>query len=84
MSIRRFQRFRNNCKVASYLQSYPVLSLSSTQTDRKLVKDVAMHVAAIETSIFVVRQVPAELIEKERSIASQKQLNLAKASGHRR
>jgi elongation factor Ts len=73
MSIRRFQRFETTAKLASYLHGSRIgVMVEFDGADDQVGKDVAMHVAAMKPVALSSEQVPAELIEKERSVASQK------------
>ncbi|MES2936009.1 MAG: translation elongation factor Ts [Pseudomonadota bacterium] len=73
MSIRRFTRFETTAKLASYLHGTRIgVMVEFDAADEQIGKDVAMHVAAMKPVSLSVEQVPAELIEKERSIAALK------------
>ncbi|MFA9273982.1 MAG: translation elongation factor Ts [Candidatus Aquirickettsiella gammari] len=73
MSIRRFERFATTAKVASYLHGTRIgVVVEFDAADHQVGKDVAMHIAAMKPVSLSTEQVPAELIEKERSVASQK------------
>jgi elongation factor Ts len=72
MSIRRFQRFETTGKLASYLHGTRIGVMVDFEGDDQAGKDVAMHVAAMKPVALSSENVPADLIEKERSIASQK------------
>lgn len=73
MSIRRFERFSTTAKVASYLHGTRIgVVVEFDAADHQVGKDVAMHIAAMKPVSLSTEQVPAELIEKERSVASQK------------
>ncbi len=73
MSIRRFQRFETAAKVTSYLHGTRIgVVVEFDAADHQVGKDVAMHIAAMKPVSLSVDQVPADLIEKERSVASQK------------
>jgi len=73
MSIRRFQRFETAAKVATYLHGTRIgVVVEFDAADDQVGKDVAMHIAAMKPVSLSVDQVPAELIEKERSVASLK------------
>jgi len=71
MSIRRFKRFEGS-KLASYLHGTRIGVVVEFDGDETAAKDVAMHVAAMKPVSLQSSDVPADLIEKERSIASQK------------
>ncbi|MDP3843112.1 MAG: translation elongation factor Ts [Oxalobacteraceae bacterium] len=73
MSIRRFVRFETPVKLTSYLHGTRIgVMVEFDGADEQVGKDVAMHIAAMKPVSLSSDQVPAELIEKERSIASQK------------
>lgn len=73
MAIRRFTRFQTNAKLTSYLHGTRIGVMVEYEGDNEQVgKDVAMHIAAMKPVSLSLDQVPANLIEKERSIASQK------------
>ena len=71
MTIRRFQRFEN-AKLASYLHGTRIGVVVQFEGDDTAAKDVAMHVAAMKPVALSAAEVAPELVEKERSIASQK------------
>ncbi|MES2536721.1 MAG: translation elongation factor Ts [Pseudomonadota bacterium] len=73
MSIRRFKRFETDGKLTSYLHGTRIgVMVEFDGADEQVGKDVAMHVAAMKPVSLSADQVPAELIEKERSVASLK------------
>jgi elongation factor Ts len=72
MSIRRFKRFETTGKLASYLHGTRIGVMVEFEGDEQAGKDVAMHVAAMKPVALSSDEVPADLIEKERSVASQK------------
>ncbi|MYM67001.1 elongation factor Ts [Pseudoduganella sp. FT55W] len=73
MSIRRFQRFETTAKLASYLHGARIgVIVEFDGADEQVGKDVAMHIAAMKPVSLSADQVPAELIEKERSVAQLK------------
>ena len=73
MSIRRFARFETSAKLASYLHGTRIgVMVEFDAADDQVGKDVAMHVAAMKPVSLSSEQVPAELIEKERSVAAMK------------
>lgn len=73
MSIRRFKRFETGAKLASYLHGSRIgVMVEFDGADDQVGKDVAMHIAAMKPVALSGEQVPADLIEKERSVASQK------------
>ncbi|WP_050477083.1 translation elongation factor Ts [Herbaspirillum rhizosphaerae] len=73
MSIRRFQRFETAGKLVSYLHGTRIgVVVDFDGADEQVGKDVAMHIAAMKPVALSSDQVPADLIEKERSVASLK------------
>jgi len=73
MSIRRFSRFETTAKLASYLHGSRIgVMVEYEGSDEQVGKDVAMHIAAMKPVALSSEQVPADMIEKERSIAQQK------------
>ena len=72
MTIRRFKRFAGDHKLVSYLHGTRIGVMVEFTGDEVAAKDVAMHIAAMKPVALSSSQVPADLIEKERSIASQK------------
>jgi elongation factor Ts len=72
MSIRRFKRFAGGARLASYLHGTRIGVVVEYTGDAVAAKDVAMHVAAMKPVALSAAEVPAELIEKERSVASLK------------
>lgn len=73
LSIRRFTRFQTEGKLTSYLHGARIgVMVDYTGSDEQVGKDVAMHIAAMKPVSLSADQVPAELIERERSVATQK------------
>lgn len=72
MTIRRFAKFQNGGKLASYLHGSRIGVMVEFDGDEMAAKDVAMHVAAMKPVSLSSNEVPADLIAKERSIAEQK------------
>jgi elongation factor Ts len=73
MSIRRFTRFETTAKLVSYLHGTRIgVMVEFDGADEQVGKDVAMHIAAMKPVSLSSDQVPAELIEKERSVATLK------------
>jgi elongation factor Ts len=73
MAIRRFKRFSGG-KLAAYLHGtrIGVVVEFDAGGDDVAAKDVAMHVAAMKPVSLSSADVPAELIEVERSVATAK------------
>ncbi|WP_137892089.1 translation elongation factor Ts [Ramlibacter sp. 2FC] len=72
MSFRRFKRFASGAKLAAYLHGTRIGVVVEFDGDEAAAKDVAMHVAAMKPVALTSADVPAELIEKERSVATAK------------
>ena len=71
MSFRRFKRFEGS-ELAAYLHGSRIGVLVAFEGDAAAAKDVAMHIAAMKTVALTSAEVPADLIEKERSVAAAK------------
>ncbi|MFX7849552.1 elongation factor Ts, partial [Acinetobacter baumannii] len=70
MSFRRFQRFETTGKLASYLHGTRIgVIVEFDGAEEQVGEDVAMHIAAMKPVALSAEQVPADLIEKERSVA---------------
>ena len=72
MSFRRFKRISGASKVATYLHGTRIGVLVEFDGDEVAAKDVAMHVAAMKPVSLSSAEVPQELIDKERSVATAK------------
>src|SRR6478736_127992 len=72
MSFRRFKRFSGSNKLVSYLHGTRIGVVVEYQGDDVAAKDVAMHVAAMKPVALSSADVPADLIEKERNVATAK------------
>jgi elongation factor Ts len=71
MSFRRFKTFSGS-KLASYLHGTRIGVVVEFEGDEVAAKDTAMHIAAMKPVALTSADVPAELIEKERSVAAAK------------
>jgi len=71
MSFRRFKRVAGG-KIASYLHGTRIGVLVEYEGDETAAKDVAMHVAAMKPVALAATDVPADLVAKERSVATAK------------
>ena len=71
ISIRRFKR-NEGSKLATYLHGTRIGVMVEFEGDEVAAKDVAMHVAAMKPVALQSSDVPAKLIETERSVATQK------------
>jgi len=72
MSFRRFKRFSSGAMLASYLHGTRIGVVVEFDGDEVAAKDVAMHVAAMKPVALTSSDVPADLIAKERSVATAK------------
>jgi elongation factor Ts len=73
VTIRRFVSFDAKGKLSSYIHGGKIgVVVDLVGGDEALAKDIAMHIAASKPVALSKDDVPAELIEKERSIATQK------------
>ena len=68
MSFRRFKRFADGAKLVTYLHGTRIGVMVEFDGDETAAKDVAMHVAAMKPVALAAADVPADLIEKERSV----------------
>ncbi|MEY3954352.1 MAG: hypothetical protein RLZZ397_1232 [Pseudomonadota bacterium] len=71
MSIRRFKRVEGHA-VTSYLHGTRIGVMVEFEGAEASARDVAMHVAAMKPVALSSADVPAELVEKERTIAAAK------------
>jgi elongation factor Ts len=72
MSIRRFKRYAGGGSLAHYLHGTRIGVMVEFAGDAAAAKDVAMHVAAMKPAALSSADVPAELVDKERKIATEK------------
>jgi elongation factor Ts len=72
MSFRRFKRFDGGNKLVSYLHGTRIGVVVEYTGDDVAAKDVAMHVAAMKPVALSSADVPTELIDKERNVATAK------------
>ena len=72
MSFRRFKRYGGGGKLASYLHGTRIGVVVEFEGDEVAAKDTAMHIAAMKPVALTSANVPADLIEKERSVATAK------------
>ena len=72
MSFRRFKHFSSGAKLAAYLHGTRIGVVVEFDGDEVAAKDVAMHVAAMKPVALTSADVPAEFIERERSVATAK------------
>jgi elongation factor Ts len=72
MSFRRHQLFNNPTGVTSYLHGTRIGVVVEFDGKEVAARDVAMHIAAMKPVALTSNDVPAELIERERSVATAK------------
>ena len=72
MTFRRFKRYSSGAQLAGYLHGTRIGVVVEFEGDEVAAKDVAMHVAAMKPVSLSSDQVPAELVERERSVAAAK------------
>jgi elongation factor Ts len=72
MTIRRFKRYSGGGALASYLHGTRIGVMVEFDGDAVAAKDVAMHVAAMKPAALSGAEVSAELVAKERKIATEK------------
>jgi elongation factor Ts len=72
MSFRRFKRFEGANALSAYLHGTRIGVVVEFEGAETAAKDVAMHVAAMKPVALTSNDVPTDLIEKERSVATAK------------
>jgi len=72
MTFRRFKRFDGSTRLASYLHGTRIGVVVEFTGDEVAAKDIAMHVAAMKPVSLSSAEVPAALVERERSVAAAK------------
>ena len=72
MTIRRFKRYSAGGALASYLHGTRIGVVVEFDGDAVAAKDVAMHVAAMKPAALSGADVSADLVAKERKIATEK------------
>jgi len=72
MTIRRFKRYADGAKLATYLHGARIGVVVEFDGSDVAAKDVAMHIAAMKPVSLSSDDVPAALIETERSVATAK------------
>mgnify|MGYP001547482591 FL=1 len=72
MSFRRFKRFASGASLASYVHGTRIGVVVEFEGDDAAARDVAMHVAAMKPVALSSADVPAELVARERSVATAK------------
>jgi elongation factor Ts len=72
MSFRRFKRYSGAAKLASYLHGTRIGVVVEYEGEDVPAKDTAMHIAAMKPVSLTSADVPADFIERERSVATAK------------
>jgi elongation factor Ts len=72
MSFRRFKHYSNGAKLVSYLHGTRIGVVVEFDGEEVPAKDTAMHIAAMKPVALTSADVPAEFIERERSVATAK------------
>ena len=72
MSFRRFKRYSGTGKLASYLHGTRIGVVVEFDGEEVPAKDTAMHIAAMKPVALTSADVPADFIERERSVATAK------------
>jgi elongation factor Ts len=68
IQVRRFETIESDAGIASYLHGARIGVLIDSSADSDLARDIAMHVAAVNPQFVDIDSVPAEFVEKEKSI----------------
>ena len=68
IQVRRFERIESENSIASYLHGARIGVLVDSSADAGLTRDIAMHIAAVNPQFVDQGAVPAEFVEKEKSI----------------
>ncbi len=77
MSLRRFKCF-DGASLAAYLHGTRIGVVVEFEGDETAAKDAAMHIAAMKPVSMTSKEVPVELIEKERAVATAKAAEFGK------
>ena len=72
MTIRRFRRWAAGGQLAHYLHGTRIGVVVEYTGDAVAAKDTAMHIAAMKPVSLSSAEVPAELVERERRVATEK------------
>jgi elongation factor Ts len=68
IQLRRFQRIDSESDIASYTHGARIGVLVDSTADAELARDIAMHIAAVNPQFVDQESIPAEFVEKEKSI----------------
>jgi elongation factor Ts len=72
MSFRRFKAYSAGAQLVSYLHGTRIGVVVEFEGSETAAKDTAMHIAAMKPVALTSAEVPAEFIERERSVATAK------------
>lgn len=72
MSFRRFKHYSNGAKLVTYVHGTRIGVMVEFDGNEVAAKDTAMHIAAMKPVALTSADVPAEFIERERSVATAK------------
>ena len=68
IQVRRFQRIESDAAIACYAHGSRIGVLVDSTAESELARDVAMHIAAVNPQFVDQHAIPAEFVEKEKSI----------------
>jgi elongation factor Ts len=68
IQVRRFQRIEADASIACYAHGARIGVLVDSTADSELARDLAMHIAAVNPQFVDQDSIPAEFVEKEKSI----------------
>lgn len=68
IQVRRFQQLESSATIASYAHGARIGVLVDSTADAELARDIAMHIAAVNPKFVDQDSIPAEFVEKEKSI----------------
>ncbi len=68
IQIRRFQIVESDASISSYLHGARIGVLVDSSADSDMARDIAMHIAAVNPQFVDQDSVPADFVEKEKSI----------------
>jgi len=68
IQVRRFEIIESDASIASYLHGARIGVLLDSSANADMARDIAMHVAAVNPQFVDMDAVPAEFVEKEKSI----------------
>jgi elongation factor Ts len=68
IQVRRFQRMQSDAGIAAYAHGARIGVLVDSSADEELARGLAMHVAAVNPQFVDQGSIPAEFVEKEKSI----------------